>query len=155
MRIALALLVVLAGCQATKEQVGSYVTEAVVDHIALKVDENGIALRGVLLRHLVMPDDVAGSAAIMDFLAQEVSADTFLNIMRQYRPSGKVNASNYPEINRPVSNDEYQQAHTAARQAGLLAQNEGRPPVCLREARGHQPEHAQMPVRVGDDDAPE
>ena len=86
---------------------------------ALKVDERGIALRGVLLRHLVMPEDVAGTAAIMHFLAQEVSADTFINIMRQYRPSGKVNASDYAEINRPISSSEYQQAFAAARQAGL------------------------------------
>lgn len=86
---------------------------------ALKMDRNGIALRGILLRHLVMPEDVAGSASIMQFLSREVSTDTFVNIMRQYRPSAKVDASNYAEINRPISNHEYQQAFTAARQAGL------------------------------------
>ncbi len=85
----------------------------------LKVDEDGIALRGVLLRHLVMPEDVAGTASIMHFLAREVSADMFINMMRQYRPSGKVDASNYPEINRRITNREYQQAIVAARQAGL------------------------------------
>lgn len=86
---------------------------------ALKLDEHGIALRGVLLRHLVMPEEVAGSSAIMQFLAQEVSPDTFINIMRQYRPSGEVNAGNFPEINRPITNHEYQQACLAARRAGL------------------------------------
>jgi putative pyruvate formate lyase activating enzyme len=86
---------------------------------ALKVDENGLALRGVLVRHLVMPNDVAGSASIMEFLADEVSADTFINIMRQYRPSGKVSADNYPEINRRISSQEFQQAFASARQAGL------------------------------------
>ncbi len=86
---------------------------------ALKVDEKGIALRGVLLRHLVMPDDAAGTASIMQFLAQEVSPDTFINMMRQYRPSGKVNANDYPEINRRITNREYEQAFVAAHQAGL------------------------------------
>jgi putative pyruvate formate lyase activating enzyme len=86
---------------------------------ALKVDEDGIALRGVLVRHLVMPDDVAGSASIMQFLAQEVSEDTFINIMRQYRPAGKVNAGDYAEINRRISSQEYQQAFASARQSGL------------------------------------
>jgi putative pyruvate formate lyase activating enzyme len=86
---------------------------------ALKVDEKGIALRGVLLRHLVMPDDSAGTASIMQFLANEVSPDTFINMMRQYRPSGKVNANDYPEINRRITNSEYEQAFVAAHQAGL------------------------------------
>lgn len=86
---------------------------------ALKVDENGLALRGVLVRHLVMPNDVAGSASIMEFLAREISTDTFINIMRQYRPSGKVNASDYAEINRRITSQEYQQALDSARQAGL------------------------------------
>jgi putative pyruvate formate lyase activating enzyme len=66
-----------------------------------------------------MPNDVAGSASIMEFLADEVSADTFINIMRQYRPSGKVSADNYPEINRRISSQEFQQAFASARQAGL------------------------------------
>ncbi len=86
---------------------------------ALKVDENGLALRGVLVRHLVMPDDAAGSKSIMEFLAREVSEDTFINIMRQYRPAANVSASEYAEINRPISSKEYQQAFVSARQAGL------------------------------------
>ncbi len=86
---------------------------------ALTFDQHGLALRGVLIRHLVMPEGLAGSSEIMHFLAQEVSPDTFVNIMRQYRPSGKVNAEEYPEINRRISHQEYQQAFIAARQAGL------------------------------------
>jgi putative pyruvate formate lyase activating enzyme len=86
---------------------------------ALVVDEEGIALRGILLRHLVMPADAAGSAAIMRFLADDVSTDTFVNIMRQYRPSGKVNAAAYPEINRRITDQEYLEAFHAARKAGL------------------------------------
>ena len=85
----------------------------------LKMDENGIAQRGVLLRHLVMPGDVAGSAAIMHFLANSVSKDTYINIMAQYRPAGKVNANNYPEINQPIKNDEVSVVVNAAESAGL------------------------------------
>jgi putative pyruvate formate lyase activating enzyme len=86
---------------------------------ALTLDHHGLALRGVLVRHLVMPEGLAGSNDIMHFLAQEVSPDTYVNIMRQYRPSGKVSAEDYPEINRRISHQEYQQAFIAARQAGL------------------------------------
>ncbi len=86
---------------------------------ALTFDQHGLALRGVLIRHLVMPEGLAGSSEIMHFLAQEVSPDTFVNIMRQYRPSGKVNAEEYPEIDRRISHQEYEQAFIAARQAGL------------------------------------
>jgi putative pyruvate formate lyase activating enzyme len=86
---------------------------------ALTFDQNGLALRGVLIRHLVMPEDIAGTSAIMHFLAQEISTDTYVNIMRQYRPSGKVNAEDYSEINRRISHQEYQQAFIDARQAGL------------------------------------
>jgi putative pyruvate formate lyase activating enzyme len=86
---------------------------------ALKVDERGLALRGVLLRHLVMPGSVAGTPEIMRFLAQEVSPDTFINLMAQYRPAAKVGPERYAEINRRISNQEYKVALQSARQAGL------------------------------------
>ena len=56
----------------------------------LVFDENGLAKRGVLVRHLVMPDNAEDSRRIMRFLAQEVSPHTYINIMDQYRPAGKV-----------------------------------------------------------------
>lgn len=85
----------------------------------LKVDSSGIALRGVLLRHLVMPGEVAGSAAIMRFLAERVSPDTYVNLMSQYRPAARVDSEHYPEINRPINRNEFSQVYHVARQAGL------------------------------------
>ncbi len=54
----------------------------------LKMDESGIAKRGVLVRHLVMPGQIAGTESILRFLAEEVSPDTYVNVMDQYRPAG-------------------------------------------------------------------
>ena len=93
----------------------------------LKMDENGVARQGLLVRHLVMPDDIAGTQAIMRFLSQELSPDTYVNIMDQYRPAGKVNASNYPEINRPLIDGELQYAYQVAREEGLWRFDERRP----------------------------
>jgi putative pyruvate formate lyase activating enzyme len=86
---------------------------------ALMLDEDGIARRGLLVRHLVMPDDLAQTADIMRFLAQELSPDTFVNLMAQYRPAAKVSSDKYPEINRPTTTQEYNQAARLAQQAGL------------------------------------
>ncbi len=85
----------------------------------LKMDENGLAKRGVLVRHLVMPDDIAGTEEIMRFLAEELSPDTYVNIMDQYRPAGKVNRGKYEEINRRTTSREVQQAQKAAEKARL------------------------------------
>ncbi len=86
---------------------------------ALKVDEHGVAKRGVLVRHLVMPGDIAASPEVMRFLAGQVSPDTYINIMGQYRPAGKVSSQDFPEINRRVTADEVRSAYHSARQAGL------------------------------------
>lgn len=83
----------------------------------LTVDENGIALRGVLLRHLVMPEGVAGTREIMRYIAREISPDTYVNIMDQYRPCG--NADKYPPIDRCITHDEYEEALRAAREEGI------------------------------------
>jgi putative pyruvate formate lyase activating enzyme len=92
----------------------------------LKMDEKGIAKRGVLIRHLVMPGDVAGTPEIMKWLAEECSPDTYVNIMAQYRPAGKVNRESYTEINRGVSADEMEAAYEAAKKAGLWRFDERR-----------------------------
>src|SRR5690606_11059468 len=76
----------------------------------LKMDENGLAKRGLLVRHLVMPGQIAGTESIMRFLAEEISPDTYVNIMDQYYPAGKVSAEKYAEINRPTTSTEYKQA---------------------------------------------
>lgn len=85
----------------------------------LKMDEKGIAKRGVLIRHLVMPGEVAGTPEIMGWLAEACSSDTYVNIMAQYRPAGKVSCDKYAEINRGVRADEMEAAYRAAREAGL------------------------------------
>jgi putative pyruvate formate lyase activating enzyme len=83
----------------------------------LVLDDDGIAQRGLLVRHLVMPNDLAGTAEIARFLAEEVSTDTYINVMAQYRPCYK--AEHYPELNRPPTRNELDAAHRAARDAGL------------------------------------
>jgi putative pyruvate formate lyase activating enzyme len=83
----------------------------------LVLDDRGIARRGLLVRHLVMPGGLAGTAEIAMFLAQEVSPDTFINIMGQYQPCYK--AGHYPELDRPPTRQELEQAQQVARSAGL------------------------------------
>jgi len=83
----------------------------------LALDERGVALRGLLVRHLVLPDGLAGTAAIVQFLAQEVSPRTYLNVMDQYRPCHQANL--YPELARRITTKEYHQALDLAQQAGL------------------------------------
>jgi putative pyruvate formate lyase activating enzyme len=83
----------------------------------LVLDENGIALRGLLVRHLVLPGDLAGTAEVMDFLARQVSADTYVNLMDQYHPCYR--ADRYPPLDRSLSTEEYALALDEARRAGL------------------------------------
>jgi putative pyruvate formate lyase activating enzyme len=85
----------------------------------LKMDGQGLAKRGVLVRHLVMPGDIAGTHEIMKFLASEVSPHTYINVMAQYYPAGKVSEKKFPEINRRITRREYTDAITAAQKAGL------------------------------------
>jgi putative pyruvate formate lyase activating enzyme len=90
----------------------------------LKFDETGLAKRGALVRHLVMPGGVAGTADIMKFLADELSPDTYVNLMDQYHPAGKVGRREgrlpgYDEINRRVMSYEMQAAFETAAAAGL------------------------------------
>ena len=87
---------------------------------ALKADEDGIAVKGVLVRHLVMPGLLEDTRQIMRFLAKEVSNDTYVNVMDQYRPAWKAKTQDkYAEINRGITSQELQQALGYARQAGL------------------------------------
>ncbi|MFQ5817163.1 MAG: radical SAM protein [Terriglobia bacterium] len=85
----------------------------------LVVDENGLALRGVLLRHLVMPGGIAGTREIMAWVARELGPNTYVNVMAQYYPAGKVSGSEYAEINRRIRPAEFEAALAAARAAGL------------------------------------
>jgi len=83
----------------------------------LELDDAGVARRGLLVRHLVMPGDVAGTSEVVEFLATELSTDTYLNLMDQYRPCGQ--AGRFPEICRRVTEDEMAEARLAARHVGL------------------------------------
>ena len=85
----------------------------------LKFDEHGLAKRGVLVRHLVMPGLLDESQRILHFLAGEVAPDTYVNVMAQYYPAGKVSSKKYPEINRKLTSTEYKAAVQIAREAGL------------------------------------
>ena len=85
----------------------------------LVLDENGLTKRGVLLRHLVMPEGLEDAENIMQYLSKEISADTYLNIMAQYFPAGKVNEIKYQEINRRPNSQELATVEQIARQYGL------------------------------------
>ncbi len=92
----------------------------------LKMDEQGLAKRGVLVRHLMMPSGVAGSEQIMRFLAEEISPDTYINIMDQYHPAHKVGSDKFGEINRRVSSQEKREVVEAAEEANLWRFDERR-----------------------------
>ncbi|MFQ5845122.1 MAG: radical SAM protein, partial [Planctomycetota bacterium] len=91
----------------------------------LRFAPDGTARRGVLVRHLVMPGRLEEAVAVLRWLADEVSPDTYVNIMGQYRPAHEVGrpdrngAPRYSAIDRPARGDEIAQAYAAAREAGL------------------------------------
>lgn len=71
----------------------------------LTINSKGIAERGLLIRHLVMPNEVSSSGAVLKFIAEEISVHSYVNIMDQYRP--EYRAHEYPEINRRITHKEY------------------------------------------------
>jgi putative pyruvate formate lyase activating enzyme len=83
----------------------------------LKTDERGVAYRGLLIRHLVLPEGLAGTAELCRFIAEELSPETHINIMSQYRPCYR--AREYPPLDRAVRLSEVEEAEEAAREAGL------------------------------------
>lgn len=85
----------------------------------LQFDYNGLAIRGLLVRHLVMPAGLDETREIMQFIANEISSKTYINIMSQYHPAGKVGIKHYDELNRRITSQEMQKAYEVARDAGL------------------------------------
>jgi putative pyruvate formate lyase activating enzyme len=83
----------------------------------LVLDGQGIARRGLLVRHLVLPEELAGTEQVLAFLAEEISRNTYLNLMDQYRPCYR--ADEYPPLDRPPSDSEYAAALSLAQRYGL------------------------------------
>lgn len=82
-----------------------------------KPADDGLMYRGLMIRHLVMPNRVSGAREVIDWIAQNLPKDTYLNIMSQYRPMYK--AFDYPQISRRLTRAEYVEVVNYARQAGL------------------------------------
>jgi len=83
----------------------------------LKTDSRGTAYRGLLVRHLVLPGNLAGTREVVRFLAEEISPRCSVNIMDQYYPAYKAHL--YPPLNRPLKSEEYREAKKIAARAGL------------------------------------
>jgi putative pyruvate formate lyase activating enzyme len=83
----------------------------------LEINKEGVARRGLLIRHLVLPQGLAGTKTIMRFVSQEISRNSYVNIMAQYRPCYK--ALQVPGLGRPISSAEFHEALSFAREAGL------------------------------------
>lgn len=83
----------------------------------LQVDREGIAVRGLLVRHLVLPAGLAGTRETMRFLATEISPDTYVNIMDQYYPCGNI--PNDSPLRRRITEEEYKYAVSAAKAEGI------------------------------------
>ncbi len=94
----------------------------------LVMDERGLAVRGMLIRHLVLPEGLAGTAEVMRFIAS-LSKDSYVNVMAQYRPCFR--AAEHPPMDRRLTMQEYREAVQAALDAGLHRLDE-RPLAWLR-----------------------
>jgi len=100
----------------------------------LQIDEQGVAQRGLLVRHLVLPNRLAGTQEGVRFLAQEVSTNTYLNIMAQYHPCHK--AFDIPLLARPVNKQEFSEAIDLAQQQGLRRLDKHNFPLPIRFVLG-------------------
>ncbi len=99
---------------------------------ALQMDEQGLAYRGLNIRHLVMPGGLAETEAILRWIRDELGPTTYVNLMDQYYPAGRVSATSYPEINRRLAWDEFVAARRIAASLGLRRLDERRPHPRLR-----------------------
>lgn len=90
----------------------------------LVVDSSGVAQRGLLVRHLVLPGGLAGTEEVVRFLAEEISTDTYLNVMAQYHPC--YQAYRKPQLARPITMGEFSEAVTLAERYGLHRLDEKR-----------------------------
>jgi len=86
------------------------------------VVENGVAKRGLLVRHLVLPNGIAGSEEVLKFLAEEISRNTFVNVMDQYYPAFR--AFEFPELSRRITRKEHKRIVKLAKELGLRVYKE-------------------------------
>lgn len=82
-----------------------------------KPASDGLMYRGLMIRHLVMPNNVSGTKGVLDWIASNLPKDTFINLMSQYRPM--YMADKFPEINRSITREEYREAAVHAKKLGL------------------------------------
>jgi len=83
----------------------------------LVIDPSGIAQRGLLVRHLVLPENLAGTRDIMNFIHSSISPDTYVNVMSQYRPCGRAHKT--PGLSRPITVEEFRAAIQSAKHEGI------------------------------------
>jgi putative pyruvate formate lyase activating enzyme len=84
----------------------------------LKTDDSGVAYRGLLIRHLIMPGAIEDSRNIIRYIVSEISPEAFVNIMPQYRPCGEV--AETPRFDRPLLQAEYDEVLSIAEEEGLV-----------------------------------
>ncbi|WP_434149227.1 radical SAM protein [Methylocaldum gracile subsp. desertum] len=91
----------------------------------LRLAENGLAYRGLLVRHLILPASLAGTEKVLKFIAREISTETYVNLMGQYYPGYR--ASDLPELSRRIAATEYREVLDLARRLGLTRQDRPSP----------------------------
>ena len=96
----------------------------------LRVDHRGLATRGILLRHLVMPEGKAATREALIFLRDEISPRTYVNLMAQWRSAGET--GRFPEIDRAITGTEYEEALAIAEEVGMKRLDERRPKFFFR-----------------------
>jgi uncharacterized Fe-S radical SAM superfamily protein PflX len=103
----------------------------------LRIGDQGLAYRGLLIRHLVMPDALDETAAILGWIRETLGPDTYVNLMDQYYPAGRVGPEHYPEIDRRLRVEEFREAEHLAARLGLTRLDERRPhPLLARRMVG-------------------
>jgi putative pyruvate formate lyase activating enzyme len=103
----------------------------------LVVDADGLAKRGLIVRHLVMPGALEETKAILQWIVDRLGRDTYVNLMDQYYPAGKVGPAQYPELNRRLTSREFNEARGIARDLGLRRLDVRRPhPELARRIAG-------------------
>jgi len=90
----------------------------------LRVGGDGLARRGILIRHLVLPGFPGETRAVLEWIAAELGPDAYVNVMGQYRPGGVVGRERHPELNRPLRREEHLEALCMAEAAGLARLDE-------------------------------